>query len=49
MIINRNVHAQKGYSSRSVCLLVFLLTVDLEGCCITTIKTSINLKKMIYN
>jgi len=28
----------------SVCLIVSLLTVNLEGCCIITIKTEMNLK-----
>jgi len=52
-IISRQVsmHAQKGYSGRSVCLsvglLICLLIADLKGRCITIVETGTNAKKMI--
>jgi len=42
---------REGYASSSVCLLlclfVSLLTADLQGCWIITIKTGTNVKKII--
>jgi len=31
-----SMHVREGYNSRSVCLSVYLCTVDLKGCCIIT-------------
>jgi len=39
MLLTLSAHARDSYSSQSV---FCLCTADLEGCCITTVKTSTN-------